>query len=80
MTDNTFLDPDIEEILSQEYHCHRCKAEGIDQELETVYYVEELKSHRLSYDKYRAVAENDCPVEKHSEVGFTITEAFYSQG
>jgi len=74
------LEPDLEEILSQEYYCHRCNEDGIEQELETVYYVKELKSHRLSYDKYLAVAELDCPVENCSDVGFKITEEFYSQG
>jgi hypothetical protein len=79
MSVDEILDLDVNAIMEQDFYCHLCEEEGTDQELETVYYVEELESYRQGMDKYMAVAEQGCPKPEHVDVDFRITESFYSR-
>lgn len=72
-------DIDIDEVMNQEFYCHLCSEEGVETELESTYYVEQVKSYRLNHDKYVAVAEKACPRLEHGEVDFQLKEGFYSR-
>lgn len=73
------MELDVEAIMENEFYCHLCEEEGVDQELETVYYVEELESYRDDMEKYVAVAEQGCPRPGHVDVDFSIRESFYTE-
>lgn len=76
--DEEFTELDVEAIMDQEFYCHRCEEEGLEQELQTVFYTEEVESYRPGMQKVIGVAEKGCPRPEHVDVEFKITESFYT--